>query len=107
MVISRHTLKRLPTIKKRTMTSMSNGQIHFSKQAASLLNAPCKLSFDFDAMICSYDEEDGFEIRTSVNGFYISSKPLTRFITEKFGNKKVKFEFSTTTIESIFKIDLV
>jgi len=87
------------------MVCHSTGSIYFSKSAAIRLNAPCKISFDFDKMIC-FKDENGFDIVVNQNGFFIFSNRLVRYINEKFNLKKPKFLIKSTIESSIFQLKL-
>lgn len=107
MVINKFTLKRKSAYDVRSvMVCHLTGSIYFSKNAARMINAPCKLSFDFDEGYCKYDD-NGFEIVVNENGFFLFSNKLVRFISEKFNTKKPKFEIDKTIDKTIFSLKLI
>jgi hypothetical protein len=108
MIISKHTLARKSAYSvKSVLVCYNNGIIYFSKSAAIKINAPAKISFDFDKGICFYDDDDGFEIKYNQNGFFICSYKLIRHINALYPQKRVKFNLNSTIDKNIFKLDLL
>ena len=111
MIITKHTLKKKsPFLGKSVMSCFNTGAIYFSKEAAKLLNAPCKISFDIEKerSICFHDENIGFQIIINRNGFMTFSAPLVRHLQEVFEiNYMPKFQIKSTIDKHIFELKLI
>ena len=110
MIISKKTLHlsmhRGKANTKPVMTCVSN-QIIFNKLAASLLNAPVKISFELkDQNLFAFkDEAEGFDVspkKGNLGVYAISSRPLKRFFESFFQKEKVQFTIAKGLKPDIF-----
>jgi|SRR6478609_5001440 len=92
------------------MSCLEN-MIWFNKQAAKLINAPCKICFNDDSgEWCIFkDLPDGFEIRQHGDRFTITTRArvLTRKLEAIFQVSLPKFEIKTTADDKIFRLKII
>lgn len=83
------------------------GAIYVTKGAARLINAPCKLAFDFDNMLCMY-HDDGLNVTCTKGLFYINSLPLIRKLKEILPLDNPRFEITKVSgTEGFFQLKLI
>ena len=88
--------------------SVLENQIWFNKYAATLLNAPCKVSFsDENGFTLTYDNELGFNLVPAMTGFAINSRTMIRKIQHIFNVERPKFLVKPTIIPTIFELKLI
>lgn len=89
------------------ISCVGNG-INFTRLAAELVGAPCKLSFEKrDGIFLLFKDQNGFDLKQLDTSFQINSRPLKLLIERIFEIKRARFKVINTCDKDIFELKLV